>query len=158
MKILAVIISAALGCSTVKPIADPVLSKVEGAIDCTAPLIVSQRVAIAEEVARDLASVDWAALLADLANRVKDDVVICAVQASVAKASAPAATSSSTADDPIVKNGRAYLFARDVHFVRQQAAMGSIGGCVPACVAPKVCKFYQPPPGAGLHGVWACGS
>lgn len=104
------------GCATTQPI----VTKVDHVIDCLAPQVEAQIPAIAATVASDLLSANYADLLTKLEQTATSDVVICAVQDSVAKASARASTTSGAQPNAtkIQSNGNAYLNARGATFVQ----------------------------------------
>ncbi len=72
-KLLAAFLVFLASCATVQP-------KAERVVDCTADKLQKQSVALFTEVLADLAAQDYMGLLADLATRVGQDVVICVVQ------------------------------------------------------------------------------
>jgi len=72
-KLLAAFLVLLTSCATVAP-------KAENTAKCTADKIVQQRDAILSEVIADLAAQNYVALLTELAMRVGQDVVTCAVQ------------------------------------------------------------------------------
>ena len=109
------------GCATTQPI----VTKVDHVIDCLKPEIEAQIPAISAEVATDLLSANYADLLTKLEQTATSDVVICAVQDSVAKASARASTTSGAQPNAvkIQGNGNDYLKARGATFVQHPTSM-----------------------------------
>lgn len=107
-------------CATVQP----VLTKVEGAVDCNAKQIKAQLPSIIATIATDLLSQDYAAFLTSLAAQEGDDIVICGVQASAAAAASRAAeTPGALPNQSIIQaHASAYLSARGVVFAADGGA------------------------------------
>ncbi len=119
LKALIILAGFCASCATTQPI----VSKVEHVVDCSASAVVSQLPGIITEVATDLLSQNYVKLLTDLASKVGDDVVVCSVAASTgnAKARLAAGTAAQPNAETIAANGEAYLRARDVRFAGQGA-------------------------------------
>lgn len=111
------------GCATT----NPVVSKIEHGIDCLLPEIEAQVPSILSDVATALLSSDYPNKLKaiedgvapKLAKVAASDVVVCAVQASVAQAGARASTTSGAQPNAaaIQAHGNEYLQARGATFV-----------------------------------------
>jgi len=96
----------------------PVLTKVESAVDCSAGQVKAQLPNIITDVTTDLLSANYIKLLVDLAKRVGDDVVVCAVAAASSEAHArlASATAAQPNADRILDHAESYLSARGVTF------------------------------------------
>jgi hypothetical protein len=103
MKLITILAFLVCSCATVKPVTD----KVVPVEKCATDEMKAQVGKIAQIVFDDLSSKNYDALLASLANQVKDDAVVCAVQASVTKTS----FAFSSVADPVYVNGNAWLRA-----------------------------------------------
>lgn len=129
----------------------PAVQVVGHVVDCSAKAVVDQLPTIVAEVATDLLSKDYVALLENVGRRVGTDVLVCAVKDSADGAAARmAATEGEQPNASAIKTHAAdYLRLRDVKFAPSPAApsLASAPICHPACDACHVCFQIISPPG-----------
>lgn len=112
---LIAVLASCAGCAHTTP----VTTKVSHVVDCTATQVKEQLPAVFTEVLTDLLSKDYVGLLTDIAKRVGDDVVVCAVKESAAAAESRASATpgvESPNADAIRANAAEYLRVREVKF------------------------------------------
>lgn len=150
MKILVALFCASLAVSSCAH-TTPVVTKIGHVVDCTATKVKEQIPAVFTDVLTDLLSSDYAKLLSDVARRVGDDVVACAVLASQQAASARMGATEAAAPNAtaIRDHAEEYLRLREVQF-SAGPDMGAAAICRPACDACHVCFQLTPQPGGPL--------
>lgn len=113
LRLLLILAGACASCATVQP----TVTQVQGVVDCSAKAVVSQLPAIITDVTTDLLAKDYVKLLTDLAQRVGDDAVVCAVSLSAQAAENRKASHPGTAQpnaDVVTTNAADYLRLRAV--------------------------------------------
>ncbi len=138
LKALIALAGLCLSCATVQPI----VTKIGHAVDCSTNAVVSQLPAIITDVVTGLLSKDYMKILTDIASRVGDDALVCAVAASTGQARArlAAGTAAQPNAEAVARNGDEYLKLREVRFVLDDPEFAATSPrCQPACNACQQC-------------------